>query len=216
MRPVKALVAIAVVALALPRSAGAADPKSSLEAFFGTVNPTGSRDAELSIGAEPLPGTIQMDSATGLGVAYRYRLDDRLSLGASVLFATYDVSVSTLPESGKIGDVASTSLLLDANFRVLRRFKRVEVHAGPTLGYAFWGDLQPKDLATDFGFSTARKPKGSLVYGANLGVDLPFEERWLAVARLRYLGTKVDTGDPVLGSVDVNPWILTIGLAYRF
>jgi outer membrane protein W len=92
----------------------------------------------------------------------------------------------------------------------------VDFYIGPTVGYAMWGDLQPKDMAVEFGIEEPQKLKSDFVYGANLGFDFPFHDAWAFNLGLRYLWVKAEPDAAGAESIDVNPLIVTVGISYKF
>ncbi len=216
MRLAKALALIVALASVVPQFALAGDKKHEIGVLVGSLSPSGSLATDLVLGGETLPGTIELDSATGYGVAYQYRLNEKFSLGATLLWSKHDVLVWTLPESGSIGSTTFTPLLFDGNFHLFRKHKAVDFYVGPTVGYAMWGDLQPKDMAVEFDIPNPLKLKSDFVYGANLGVDFPFHQDWAFNLGLRYLWVKAEPDAAGFESIDVDPLIVTVGLSYKF
>jgi outer membrane protein W len=219
MRHVKALGLLVDLALVVPQFALAGDKKHEIGLLVGNLSPSGELATDLVLGGETLPGTLELDSATGYGIAYQYRLNEKFSLGAALLWSKHDVLVWTLPESGMIGSTTFTPLLMDGNFHLFRKHKSVDFYVGPTVGYAMWGDLQPKDIAVEFGIEEPRKLKSNFIYGANLGFDFPFYGTWAFNVGLRYLWVKAElesAGAQGIDSIDVNPLIIAVGISYRF
>ena len=86
----------------------------------------------------------------------------------------------------------------------------MDFHLGPTLGYAMWGDFKPE------GGGPSTSLKSNRVYGANFGLDVPFKGNWAFNAGLRYLWAKAEPDVSGGESIDVNPWVLTAGVSYKF
>ena len=78
------------VLLAWLPTAAAADMEHSVGLFVGYLSPTGDWTGDDVDGMI----TVELDSTTGYGLAYRYRFSDAFSLGASLLTAKHDVQVS--------------------------------------------------------------------------------------------------------------------------
>ena len=100
MRLVRALVLIAVIALAVPQVAGAADMKHSLGLSAGYFGPTGDLSTNFLVGEVEIPATIELASTGVVGLAYQYRFNQKFSLGASLLYANPDFRVSSTEASG--------------------------------------------------------------------------------------------------------------------
>ncbi len=219
MRPVRTPLLIFALALVGASSASAADPRHEVGAFIATVSPSGSLDTNLTVGGDTFPGSVDLESTSGFGLSYQYRLKGMLGLGATLLWSSHDVYVSSAPEEGVIGKAAFTPLLLDANFHLLKRSQHTDFWVGPTVGYAMWGDLKPDAYATEFGITESQKLKDNFVYGANIGVGFRFQNVWALDVGLRYLRAKAEAdnvGPQNIESIDVNPWIVSIGVSYKF
>jgi hypothetical protein len=152
--------------------------------------------------------TTELDGAIGFEVGYEYGVTERMGIAPTFSSASHDIEIREAPFPDLEGDVDWLALLATANFHVMRR-ERLDLFLGPTLGYAFWGDLAidvfPADFETD----------GEFVYGASAGLDVPFGGgKWGFTAALRYLVADVTPeGGEEIG---VDPVQLGAGLAYRF
>lgn len=79
---------------------------------------------------------------------------------------------------------------------------------GPTIGYAFWGELESEMFQQNF---TAND---DFVCGGNVGIDVPLGAHWGFNAALSYLGMDAELdGGPAMG---VDPFIVKAGALYRF
>lgn len=216
MRFVKALVLIAVIALAVPQMAAAADMKHSLGLSAGYFGPTGDLSTNFLVGEAEIPATLELASTGVVGLAYQYRFNEKFSLGASLLYANPDFRVSSTEASGRIGNALWMPLLIDGNFHVLKNTAKVDFYVGATVGYAMWGDFQPDQYADTIGITESSPLKDNFVYGANFGLDVPFKVKWAFNTNLRYLLDKAEPDTEGAQSIDVNPWIITVGVSYRF
>ncbi len=196
-------VAVAVVAIA---TAGAAEPKNSIGVFLNFLWPGG--DYTTSVEGTTL--TLEAQEATGYGLSYRYAFHPKWDFGASFFYADHDVD-GTLSGVGsaKVATVSWTPILLDANWHF---GKKGLFYVGPTIGYAMWDKL--KWVTTEI---PTVDIKDTFVYGLDFGADVPFGERWTLNVNARYLQVEAET-DTVGGdiTIDVNPWILAVGVSYRF
>lgn len=122
---------------------------------------------------------------------------------AAVLDADHDVNV----DGQTIGDISQTPLLFSGNYHVPTSGS-LDVCVGTTLGYRLWGDLKVDNLGSV-------NTDGEFTYGINSGVDLPLKGNWAFTAGLRYPFQEADAEDAG-GEIDVNPFVLRAGIAYRF
>jgi outer membrane protein W len=205
MRRTRILVLVAMVALAIPL-ANAADKKNSIGVFVNYLWPTG----DYTETVEGTTLTLEADAAMGYGLAYRHTLNPKWDFGASLFFADHDVNgtVSGMG-SAKVGTISWMPILLDANWHF---GKKGLFYVGPTIGYAMWDKLE---------WVTSELPSINIndqfIYGLNFGIDVPFGKGWAFNGNARYLavGAETDTGEGDI-TVDVNPWLVGVGISYKF
>jgi outer membrane protein W len=196
MKLVKVLVLIAAVVLAVPQFASAADTNNDIGVVVGYLTPMSDSTIE--------GYKYEADSAMDYGIAYKHIFGNRLGIGASLLMAQHDVKV----EGQKVGTIDNMPLLFDLNFHFL---PKRNLYVGVTAGYSFWGDVK-YDNSVGGG---SDKTKQNVVYGVNLGYDFHIGDNWSILANVRYLGEKVEP-DQGGDSVNVNPLVTNLGVAYRF
>src|SRR5262245_45613312 len=132
MARTKALILIAVIALAVTQvSAAATETKNDLGVVVGYIDPLS--DSTIS-GVK-----FETDSAVDYGIAYKHRFleSGRLSVGGTLLFAQFDIKAA----GTKVATIDNMPLLVDANWHFLAN---KNLYAGVTVGYAFWGDVKPE------------------------------------------------------------------------
>jgi len=152
--------------------------------------------------------TTEMDSAFGFQASFEFKLSELIGLEPGIAFLEHDVEVK---ESGhpdlKLGDMSLMPLTVNLNFHVLGG-DRIDLYVGPTIGYAFWGDLESESFQQDFAAND------QFLYGLNVGVDVPFGEKWGLNAALSYLAMDAELdGGPSMG---VDPFQIKIGATYKF
>ncbi len=216
MRLVKALVLIAVIVVVVPPMAAAEDLKNSLGLAVGYLGPTGTLDTDWVVGEVSTPTEFKFESTGIVGLTYQHRFSERLSLGAAYLYGTPDLKATSSGKSGTVGNAVFSPLLLDANIHVLKGTSSVDFFVGPTLGWGMWGDLKPSGYAGSLNLTTSQKLNSDYVYGLNFGLDVPFKTKWAFNAGVRYLWVKAEQAGGGGLSLDVNPWIGTVGVSVRF
>lgn len=151
---------------------------------------------------------IEGDDATGFFLAYEARFSKLLGVE---IFATraepefetrlgdYEIPAETVTQAGKT-DVEFNAVTAGLNVHVFGR-GAVDLYVAPLFGYAFFGDTFQDDI----------------VYGAGVGLDVGFGKRGLAfTASVRYLKSKAEVEDEENVEIDLDPLIISAGLAYRF
>lgn len=151
---------------------------------------------------------FELDSALGIDLNFEYQFSKAWGIEAAIEYAKHDVKADGV----KGAEISNTPILFSANYHIPTNGK-LDFYVGPTLGYSFWGDLKP-DTPGNSNVSI----KGNFVWGVNAGLDVPFNDNWAFTTGVRYLGNKAKTDEPGLGneSIDVNPFVLRAGVAYRF
>jgi outer membrane protein W len=197
-----AVVAVLVLALSaavLPVSAD--DAKWNLRFGLLYSNPTGDFSDEGQ--------TTELDDSTGIHASAEYRVNDLFGVEAGLGYAEHDIEIE---ESGfpdiDFGEATWTALTVNGNFHLFRD-REVDLYAGPTIGYVFWGDIDtdvfPSDVSTDDEFAI----------GANLGIDVPLgDSPWAFSGALRYLS--VDLGVSGGDDIGADPIQLKLGLSRSF
>lgn len=228
---------VLILAGALALVAGAAQAASSnIFRFAGaSVHPTGdltTQDSEtLALGdgtTMTFTGrtTVDPDSAFGFCLDFEHRYSDRFGLGVTLMRSDHDLEASGT-ETLRLVDDATGAVLLDlttslsatasvdmtpfllgANFHFASGDK-VDVYAGPFLGYVTFGDLMFEGERTTL--------KDDMAYGGTLGLDVPVGSGKMALsAAVRYMVAKVETDEPDSEALDVDPFTLTFGVGYKF
>ena len=180
------------------------------------VSPTGDfsktqRDEPPLVGV----GVFEADSAVGAFVGFEFRFTDLVGLDATAIYSnhafndsyTETVDGEVVYENFSSGDASVTSLLLSANFHFLRNHS-LDLYAGPTVGYAMYGDVYDRAMKSDFS------------YGAVAGIDVPFgASKWMFSSTVRYIKTQAQTEatDPEsLLDIPIDPWIVQAGVGFKF
>lgn len=154
--------------------------------------------------------TTEIDEAVGFQAAFEYMVTNLIGVEPTIGFSTHDVEVEQtgVPEL-QLGEIDLMALSANLNFHFLRE-SRVDLYAGPTVGYALWGDLESDVFQMDF------STDDEFIYGVNLGLDVPFgDSSWEFAAAFGLLFTDVSVeGSP--SDIGMDPMVLKIGASYKF
>ncbi|MFN7965054.1 MAG: OmpW family outer membrane protein [Acidobacteriota bacterium] len=152
--------------------------------------------------------TVEADSAVGAGLSYELRPTHRWGVETAISLADVDFNLSVRGAgSAKLGSALLLPLTFGLNFHPLPAKSRTDLYVGPMLGWVFWGNLR-----TDSGDVEA---DSEFTLGAQVGVAIAFssKSRWSFDAAVQYL--RFPLADQSI-SVDVDPFVLRVGLASHF
>lgn len=204
---------VLAIGLMIPAAALAEVPSHTFRGHLDWVSPTGDTKIEGE--------KVEADDAFGFGLGYEYQFTDLMGVDFNLLWANHDAKSG----SETLGDTTVTPLTVGLNFHLSKNDK-FDFFLGPLVGYVMYDDISVKD---EFGGGDI-KLKNDFGYGLQLGLDVPFNENWAFTAGLIYLQTKAEIDEDVAGhdggmetassdntdEIDINPWILRAGLAYKF
>jgi len=177
--------------------------KGDMQVRFGVVYSTPNDDRT--------DGAVktELDDAFGIQAGFEYMVTDSIGVEPAVTSTNHDIEIT---EPGfpnlDFGDVDLVTLSASVNFHFLPE-RKLDVFVGPTVGYAFWGDIGDKTFPVEY------STDDEFLYGASGGLDVPFgESRWGFAAALRLLFAEL----PVKGGQDigVDPIQLEAGVFYSF
>lgn len=100
----------------------------------------------------------------------------------------------------KLDEVDLSLISATLNFHLIHT-KIIDFYLGPTVSYADWGNIG--DVSSD----------GETAYGVSVGADFALIKTIAIVAGLRYLQLDLTSDGETL---DVNPLISRVGVAFRF
>lgn len=199
------LLAISILILLLASSFAWADAGNN--AFrFGVqfVSPTG----DLVEGVE----TLEADDAVGVSLGYEHVFIDRIGLDFNLGFSKHDLEVSSPSLSGTVGDVDMfMPVTAGVNFHIVRN-NFVDFYMGPFAGYVLYGDIDPTESQL-----TTIAIENDFALGAVVGLDVAFTGKGLIfTSALKYIQTSAEPEVPSFSELDIDPWVIQLGLGYRF
>lgn len=232
MNKVKTCVPAVFAGLLLPVAANSLEAGAwLLRAGLSHVDPReNSGPVELNGSALSLAGgrsSVGLDGDTQLGFTVAYMLDARW--GIELLAATpfrHRVSGGGELEGLDIADFRQLPPTLSAVYHLAPR-GAVQPYVGIGLNYTAMFDEEltsEGDAAlSDLGLTGGEiKLNNAFGLSAQLGADYQLTGRWAANASLRWIylrseaEIRFDGGERMTVDVDVDPWVYSIGLAYRF
>lgn len=229
-----------LTAAALIASAGLSTPAMAFEAGdmfvrFGatTVAPDESNDSVSTSGGTPLADTnddVHVDDNTQLGITFTYMFSP--NLGLEVLAATpfeHDISVKdgTLSSLG-LDDVATVNHL-PPTISAVYYFPTGDFmpYVGAGLNYTTFFDEEADD---SLGAGADVELDDSWGIALQAGFDMFVGENWMLNASVRWIDISTDAEiyattdaggaltppNTVKTTVDIDPWVYTVGVGYKF
>ena len=180
-----------------------------------SMNPTGDTVLVPDTGEQ-----IAFDSGNGygFGIDLEYRVSRRLGIDFGALTATPVIDV-LIDEAGVISASAQPRITpIYAGLNVhLTPEGTLDLYIGPVLAYVIYSSF---DLVVDpwfyrEGFVT----DNDFGIGANVGLDVRLGgDGWLLSAAVKYLETTLVASPPdeSIGKTDIDPWIFSVGIGFRF
>lgn len=171
-------------------------------------------DVDLSVGDNSIPGSADLSTAYVPEIDFSYFITNNIALELIAAVTTHRVEAKGTPlgdvNLGKVGLVPPT-LTLQYHFLTRKRFSP---YAGVGLNYTFFfteedGDANDIDYDNSFGFSL------------QAGLDYAVAGRWSVNVDVKKIFLNTDAeiraaGIDIEADVDVDPWIIGLGIGYRF
>lgn len=138
----------------------------------------------------------------GLTATTEFRFNDRIGIEfGAILIGSPELraQIDSGFESIEVRDSFDMHVLgAGINFH-LTPDRKVDVYLDPFIGHAIFSDLVFVVTDDDVRFGVGDE----LAYGAVIGIDVPFEERWSFNAAVRYFDLEIEPRD--LAGVNANP-----------
>lgn len=151
----------------------------------------------------------EADKALGFEASYEHMFNKMFGLELAIAYADHDIKAN----GSKIASVSSMPVLLNGNFHFL---EGLDLYVGPTIGYAFLGDLKAENgFEFDEG-QTSVGTKSQFVYGVNAGLDIPIGATTAITLGVRYLALEAEPDQPDSGKLKVDPLFVRAGIAFKF
>ena len=204
-----------------------------------TVDPSDEESDTLKLNGAKLPGTevdkIDSDTQLGLTAAYLFTSYLGLELLAATPF-THDIKVEGLGALGirEVGDTKQLPPTLSALLYPMGFFKpefKFQPYVGIGLNYTiFWDEDASSELSRGLGQVTGVDENynmdidNSWGIAAQAGIDYVFMDHFLLNGAVRWINIETDatfkgskTGTRVeADDVEINPWVYSISVGYRF
>lgn len=151
---------------------------------------------------------IGVGSDTQLVAEGTYMLTD--NVGLELLVSTPWTHDITLKGTGKIGETKQLPPTLSVQYHFIPKGK-VRPYVGVGLNYTIFFDEKSTAVISSLDLDN------SLGFAAQGGIDVDINKKWFLNANVRYVSIDT-TATTNLGNikVDIDPWIYSVGVGFRF
>ena len=183
------------------------DAKERFMVRARVINVSPDESSNTSIG-----GHVTADDAFTPEVDLSYFFTDHVAAELIAATSKHDMgAANTALGNLDLGDVWALPPTLTVQYH-FNPYGTVRPYAGAGLGYIVWYN-------EDSGQVNAIDYDNGIAYAAQAGVDIALNEHWALNADVKKLWHNVDAsinGGAVTADVDLDPWVLGVGVAYRF
>jgi outer membrane protein W len=161
----------------------------------------------------PAHEVFEIDGGFGVGLSLERRFNERIGLEFGAIFGSAEAEWE-LTIGGQTGEYDLSpkfyAFTVGPNFHLLG-CGAADLYLGPLVGY---GGLYDPNFWV-FGHRFHADFSGDFIWGAQLGLDVPFrrDSDWALHTGVKYLVLDQETD---AGTIDVDPLIFELGLAYHF
>lgn len=180
-----------------------APDESSSNVFVG--------DADLGVGV-----SVANDDALGLNLAYFWDDHWAVELLAATPFE-HDVTLNTV---GALSSVKHLPPTLSAVYYPMDGSQAFQPYVGLGVNYTIFFDEEFTAANEEAGFADLDHDN-SFGLSAQIGADFAIDEKWHINASVRWIDIDTDVtftagGAPGRVDVDIDPWVYTLSVGYRF
>jgi outer membrane protein len=216
----KTLLSTAIVSvLALTSASALAHKAGDMLVRVGLTNvaPDAS-SSDVILGGANTGLRLDVDSNTQLGLNFAYFLTDNWNI--EVLAATpfkHDIEIVGV---GPLGETTHLPPTVTANYFFLDDSSAFQPYAGIGLNYTIFFDEGFTDASEAGGFADLDLD-ASFGLSAQLGFDYMLNDEWFINASARYIDISTDAtftagGAPGSVTVDIDPYVYTLSVGYKF
>ncbi|MDP1627573.1 OmpW family protein [Parvibaculum sp.] len=163
-------------------------------------------DASTTIG-----GNVSISNDVVPEIDFSYFITDNIALELIAATTKHDVSHNAGIDLGEVSLLPPT-LTLQYHFMPKERFSPY-VGAGINYTIFYNEDAAPGSAVTDIDYDNA------FGYALQVGVDYALSDNWYANVDVKKLFLNTDVsmnGGTITADVDIDPWIIGVGVGYRF
>lgn len=158
----------------------------------------------------PIGGDTKIDNAIVPEVDFTYFFDKNWA--AELIVATTRHNVSHTPTGLDLGSVGVLPPTLTLQYHFAPEHRHIRPYVGIGVNYTmFYGSDEPAGLKVSY--------KNSFGLALQAGVDFPIDDHWSVNVDVKKIYLNTDVKIEPLGvraDVDLDPWVVGVGVGYRF
>jgi len=190
----------------LPSPAFAMKQKGDFVMRVRAINVNPDEDGTTSAG-----GSVSIDADTVPELDFTYFFTDNIAAELILATTTHSVDVNGV---APLGDVSLIPPILTLQYHFNPRGK-LSPYIGAGINYTIFYDEEPAGGAV-----TSVDYDNAFGWAAQIGVDYAIDNRWSINLDIKKLWLETDVsvnGGAITGKdVEINPWIVSLGVGYRF
>jgi outer membrane protein len=159
---------------------------------------------------------VQVDSGTSLTLSGTYMFTRNWAFDILAAYPfSHDINVELNGESAKLGSTDQ----LPPTFSIQYHFMpdgKIQPYAGLGFNWTTFFNTDTESAFSDLGVSL--ELDDSFGVAAQLGADWLLNDSWLLNFDLRWINIETDAKDSgeTIGTVEIDPWVYSINVGYRF
>jgi len=184
-----------------------------------------SNDSAIYANSAPLGATASVEDDSQLGLNFVYFYSDKVAV--ELLAATpfsHDISISDGTDAANLGSTKHLPPTLSVLYYPNEPSSKWQPYLGAGINYTVFFDDKFNPAQTDSALNLENlNLKNSWGLSAQLGLDYHLEDNWLVNASVRYIDidttatfTAVNGTVPGKVDVEIDPWVYTLSLGYKF
>jgi outer membrane protein len=194
-----------------------------LRAGFATVSPDDA-SSNIVVGSD-LGVNVAVDSNTQIGLNIAYFLTDNINIEllAATPF-THDVNFGVSDPLGtgdQLGEVTHLPPTITVNYYFNNASSKFQPYIGAGLNYTIFFDEEFTSANTAAGLDDLSLDN-SFGLAAQVGADYMLNEKWFVNASVRWIDIDTEASfnlngaDGSVDSIEIDPWVYSVTLGYRF
>lgn len=155
--------------------------------------------------------SVEASSELGWAFGFEWRWGKLLGLEVDYVNSTQDIELG----GQAIAEVDFQPVSASLNIHLIHT-TFLDFYVAPTASYIDWGDVEVTGSGGNLNVSNNIESDSELAWGAQVGVDIGFGERFVVMGSVRWLSADLSPTDDDVDELGIDPLISRIGAGIRF